>query len=212
MMLNDKVRDQVKKKFETLKNPVKLIIFTQEFECDYCHDARSLAEELAELSDKVKVEVYDFQQDPEKTQAYRIDKIPAIVVEGEKDYGVRYFGVPGGYEFSSLLESVRLVSEGKADISEDTKKFLDSLTGDLHFQVFVTPTCPYCPRAVVLAHNLAVASDKVRADMVEVSEFMQLAVKYQVQGVPRTVINETIVLEGAVPEQMLVDRLKKELN
>jgi len=212
MMLNDKVRDQVKKKFETLKNPVKLIIFTQEFECDYCHDARSLAEELAELSDKVRVEVYDFQQDPEKTQAYRIDKIPAIVVEGEKDYGVRYFGVPGGYEFSSLLESVRLVSEGKADISEDTKKFLDSLTGDLHFQVFVTPTCPYCPRAVVLAHNLAVASDKVRADMVEVSEFMQLAVKYQVQGVPRTVINETIVLEGAVPEQMLVDRLKKELN
>lgn len=211
MMLNDKVRDQVRKKFESLQNPVKLIVFTQEFECNYCHDARTIAEELAELSDKVITEVYDFQKDAEKTQAYRIDKIPAIVVEGERDYGVRFFGVPGGYEFSSLLESVRLVSEGKSDLSENTMQFLDSLTRDLHFQVFVTPTCPYCPRAVVLAHNLAVASDKVRADMVEVSEFMELAVKYQVQGVPRTVVNETIVMEGAVPEQMLVDRLKNEL-
>jgi glutaredoxin-like protein len=212
MMLNDKVRDQVRKKFESLQNPVKLIVFTQEFECNYCHDARTIAEELAELSDKVSTEVYDFQQDAEKVKAYRIDKIPAIAVEGERDYGVRFFGVPGGYEFSSLLESVRLVSEGKSDLSEDTMKFLGSLTRDLHFQVFVTPTCPYCPRAVVLAHNLAVASDKVRADMVEVSEFMELAVKYQVQGVPRTVVNETIAMEGAVPEQMLVDRLKNELN
>ncbi len=212
MMLNEKVKDQVKKKFETLQNPVKLIVFTQELECSYCHDARSIAEELAELSDQVRVEVYDFQQDPEKVKDYRIDKIPAIAVEGARDYGVRYFGVPGGYEFSSFLESIRLVSEGKSDISEDTKAFLDSLSRDLHFQVFVTPTCPYCPRAVVLAHNLAVASEKVRADMVEVSEFMELAVKYQVQGVPRTVVNETIILEGAVPEQMLIDRLKNELN
>jgi predicted DsbA family dithiol-disulfide isomerase len=60
---------------------------------------------------------------------------------------------------------------------------------------------------VVLAHKLAMASDLVTADMVEATEFPHLAVKYQVQGVPRTVINETIHIEGAVPEKALVSRL-----
>jgi len=212
MVLNDKVKEQVKEKLASLENKVKLIVFTQELECDYCHDTRTLAEELAGLSKMVELEVYDFQKNPAEVEQYGIDKIPAIVVEGARDYGVRFFGVPGGYEFSSLLESIRLVSTGRADIADDTRSFLDSLDEELHLQVFVTPTCPYCPRAVVLAHNMAVASDKVRADMVEVSEFMQLAVKYQVQGVPRTVINETIIIEGAAPEQMLIEKIKSKLQ
>ena len=212
MVLNDKVREQVKQKFGSLRNDVKLIVFTQEIECDYCSDTRSMAEELARLSDRIQVEVYDFQKDSGQVKKYGIDKIPAMVIEGKKDYGIRFYGVPGGYEFSSLLESVLLVSAGEADISDDTMDYLGSLSQELHFQVFVTPTCPYCPRAVILAHNLAVASDKVRSDMVEVSEFMPLAMKYQVQGVPRTVINETIIVEGALPEQMLIEKLRSELK
>jgi len=212
MVLNDKVREQVKQKFGSLRNDVKLIVFTQEIECDYCSDTRSMAEELARLSDRIQVEVYDFQKDSGQVKKYGIDKIPAMVIEGKKDYGIRFYGVPGGYEFSSLLESVLLVSAGEADISDDTMDFLGSLSQELHFQVFVTPTCPYCPRAVILAHNLAVASDKVRSDMVEVSEFMPLAMKYHVQGVPRTVINETIIVEGALPEQMLIEKLRSELK
>jgi glutaredoxin len=79
----------------------------------------------------------------------------------------------------------------------------------VHFQVFVTPTCPYCPRAVRLAHQLALESDVIRGDMVEAIEFPHLSVKYQVQGVPRTVINETVHIEGAVPEPMLMARLNE---
>lgn len=211
MVLNDRVKSQVKERFENLKGEVTLAVFTQEVECDYCHDTRSLAEALATLSDKVEVQVYDFVKDQNEVQKYKIDKIPAIAVLGEKDYGLRYFGIPGGYEFSSILESIQMVSDGTAVVDDDTRAFLDGLDRELHFQVFVTPTCPYCPRAVVLAHTLAMVSDKVRADMVEVSEFPELAVKYQVQGVPRTVVNETIVQEGAAPEQMLIAKLKEEL-
>jgi predicted DsbA family dithiol-disulfide isomerase len=65
---------------------------------------------------------------------------------------------------------------------------------------------------VVLAHRLAMASDWIRADMVEATEFPHLANKYQVYGVPRTVINETIHIEGAVPEPMLVSRLMTALD
>jgi hypothetical protein len=65
---------------------------------------------------------------------------------------------------------------------------------------------------VVLAHKLAMASDLVSADMVEATEFPHLAMKYHVQGVPRTVINETTHIEGAVPEKALVSRLMGSLG
>jgi glutaredoxin-like protein len=214
MLLNDRVRKQVRKKFENLEGEVNLLVFTQEIECDYCHDTRTLVEELAGLSEKIDLQVYDFVSDQEEVRKYGIDKIPAVAVTGpaQKDHGIRFYGVPGGYEFMSLLEAIEMVSKGSSDLSAETREFLDSLDRDLHFQVFVTPTCPYCPGAVILAHALAMASDRVSADMVEVSEFPQLAVKYQVQGVPRTVINETIVQEGAAPEEMLISKLKRELG
>jgi alkyl hydroperoxide reductase subunit AhpF len=79
-------------------------------------------------------------------------------------------------------------------------------------QVFVTPTCPYCPQAVVLAHKMAAASPLVRADMVEAQEFPHLATKYQVMGVPRTVINETTHVEGAAPESMVLGKLREAVS
>jgi alkyl hydroperoxide reductase subunit AhpF len=79
-------------------------------------------------------------------------------------------------------------------------------------QVFVTPTCPYCPQSVVLAHQMAIASPMVRGDMVEATEFPQLSNKYQVMGVPRTVINETAHLEGAASESMVVDKIQEALG
>jgi len=64
----------------------------------------------------------------------------------------------------------------------------------------------------VLAHRLAIESEWITSDMVEATEFPHLANKYEVYGVPRTVINETIHVEGAVPEPMLVNELMKALN
>ena len=64
----------------------------------------------------------------------------------------------------------------------------------------------------MLAHRLAMESDWIRADMVEATEFPHLANKYQVYGVPRTVINETIQVEGAVPEPMFVEELMKVMD
>lgn len=71
----------------------------------------------------------------------------------------------------------------------------------------MTPTCPYCPRAVLLAHKMAVASDLVTADAIDATEFPELADRYHVHGVPRTVVNDTVRVEGAVPEAMLMAEL-----
>jgi len=211
-LLNEKDRQHLVKHFEALQAPVKLLVFTQAMECEYCHETRQIAEEIANLSPKLSLEVYDFVADQEVAEQYGIDKIPALAIlrggEQPKDYGIRYYGIPAGYEFSSLIEDIFMISTGESGLSSETKARLATLKQPLHLQVFVTPTCPYCPAAVRLAHQLALESELIRADMVEAIEFPHLSLKYQVQGVPRTVINETVHLEGAAPEFMLLEKMK----
>ena len=60
-----------------------------------------------------------------------------------------------------------------------------------------------------LAHKAAIVNNHVKADVVEVSEFMDLARRYAVRGVPKTVINETVEFVGNVPEQMFAEHLKR---
>ena len=208
-LLNEEVREQVKQQLANLATPVRLVMFTQEFECQYCAETRQLVEEVANLSDQLEAEVYDFVADEEVAKEYNVDKIPAVAVIGEQDYGIRFYGIPSGYEFTSLLEAIQAAARGEPDLSEETQAYLSELTEPVHMQVFVTPTCPYCPQAVVLAHQMALASPMVRADMVEAQEFPHLSTKYQVMGVPRTVINESTHIEGAAPEPMVLEKLQE---
>ena len=212
-LIRDEDKETIRKEFaEHLVEPVRLVMFTQEFECQFCAETRQIVEEIAALSDKVTAEIYDFIADKDKAEEYGIDKIPAIAIIGEKDYGIRFYGIPSGYEFTSLFEDIIDVSRGESGLLEPTKKALAQLKEPVHIQVFVTPTCPYCPMAVRLAHRLAMESDLVQADMVEAMEFPHLAVKYQVQGVPRSVINETIHQEGAAPEPLFVMNMMQGLG
>ncbi|MCK5526205.1 MAG: thioredoxin family protein [Candidatus Latescibacteria bacterium] len=206
-LLKEKDREQVRKTFGKLTGNVRLVMFTQEIECPYCRETRELMQEIASLSDKIIAEVYDFVSDKEKVEQYGIDKIPAIVVEGEKDYGIRFYGIPGGYEFTSLMEDILDVSAGRSGLSSATQASLAKLDTSVHIQVFVTLTCPYCPAAVRLAHRLAIERDAVRADMVETAEFPHLAHQYNVFSVPKVVINEETEFEGALPEAEFVAKV-----
>jgi glutaredoxin-like protein len=181
-------------------------------ECQFCEQTHELLSEVAELSDKLTLEVYDFVNDKEKVLQYGVDKIPATIVEGEKDYGIRFFGVPSGYEFSTLLSSIQEVSSKESGLSERTKGLLENIHTPMHIQVFITPTCPYCPGAVSLAHKLALECDAITGDMVEAMEFPHLAQKYGVMGVPKIIVNDDIEFEGALPEEMFVDQLMMALK
>jgi glutaredoxin-like protein len=214
-LLNEKDRQHLINEFADLQHPVKIVVFTQEFECQYCRETRQIAEELADLSDMISLDVYDFEADNEIAEKYNVDKIPATILilggDTPKDYGIRYYGIPSGYEFSSLVEDVLMIGSGESGLSSDTQQWLADLDQPLHLQVFVTPTCPYCPRAVLLAHQMALASDLITADMVEATEFPHLSMKYQVMGVPRTVINETVYQEGAAPEALILAKMQEAL-
>jgi glutaredoxin-like protein len=147
-LLNETIQTQVRQLLEKMESPVKLVVFTQgeggALECDMCADTRQLITEIAELSPQLSVTVYDFVADAALAEKYKIDKIPAIAIlpddSAAKDYGVRLFGIPAGYEFSSLIEDILLVSRGKAELSPQTLQQLSRLDKPVHIQVYVTPT------------------------------------------------------------------------
>jgi glutaredoxin-like protein len=202
--LKDKDRAALEKEFKELTQPVKLVLFVEEQGCEYCGPTKLLLEEVAALSDKLSVETFNLTADKDKAAEFQVDKAPAIALVNGKDYGIRYYGIPSGYEFSSLIEDIVDVSKGESGLSAETKTALAGLDQPMHIQVFVTPTCPYCTRAVRTAHKMALESSFVRADMIEATEFPDLAEKYQVMAVPRVVINDTTYFEGALPESQFL--------
>lgn len=208
-LLRERERELVRQELSGLVNPVRLVYFTQELECEYCRETRQLLEEVAALSDQISLEVYNFMLDRQRADSYGIDKIPATVVMGESDYGIRFYGIPSGYEFASLLEAIRLVSTGNTHLPEDIVERVRGIQKPVNLQVFVTPTCPYCPRAVVSAFRFAYLNPNIQVSMVEAIEFPHLASRYQVYGVPKTVINDREHIEGAVPESYLLEAIER---
>ena len=169
-----------------------------------------ILEELTGLDSRIALRRYSFSQDGEAVKQFGIDRAPAIVVAREdRDFGIRFYGMPAGYEFSSLVEDVIDVSRGEIDLPRDVAEELQGLDSPVHIQVFVTPTCPYCPRAVRTAHKFAMASDRVTADMVMATDFNDLSAKYGITAVPHTVVNGTTNFIGALPERQFLNEVLK---
>ncbi|GAB4533469.1 MAG: thioredoxin family protein [Anaerolineales bacterium] len=216
-LLDDNITSQVRDAFASLEQPVKVLFFGNQQDCQYCDDTLQLLQEVTAISEKLTLETYDLQTDAETAAQYHVDKAPGIVIAADEnsetlDYGIRYAGIPSGHEFSSLITDLIRVSRRDSGLSEATRTYLRDLKEPVNMMVFVTPTCPYCPRAVVLAHQMAMESPMVQAEMVEAMEFPDLSNQFGVSGVPQTTINfgkGTVV--GAVPEGHLLQELQNAL-
>lgn len=217
-LLTADIEKQLREVFADLQKPVSVLLFTDRKECDYCDQTRQLLEEVSALDDRIELRVLDKVFDAELAQQYGIDKAPALVLLAKdgaewRDYGIRFYGIPAGHEFSSLVHDLLLVSKGDSKLHPKTRAFLAALKKPVHLQVFITPTCPYCPSAVILAHRMAMENPLITADMVEAMEFPELSQRYGVSGVPHTIINDGAgELVGANPEEALVAEIELALK
>jgi glutaredoxin-like protein len=139
-MIRDEDAIEIRQVLQKMQQPVRLVHFTQELNLQYGREARQLLDELAALSDQLSVEVYNFLLDKEKAAEYGVDKVPATIVRDGKDHGIRFYGLPAGYEFSNLLDAILSVSRAESGLGEESKEKLASLTQPVHLEVFVTPT------------------------------------------------------------------------
>ncbi|HEV8396404.1 MAG TPA: thioredoxin family protein [Vicinamibacterales bacterium] len=206
-LLSDRDRQTVQTHLGGLTHDVTLLFFTQTIGApETVLIARQVVDEVAGLSDRISVEEVNLVLDKEKSDQFGIDRIPAIVLLRDgADTRMRFLGAPAGYEFSSLVESILLAGTDDSGLTEESKRLIaEKATEPLDIKVFVTPTCPHCPRAVTLAHRMAVESPNISATCVEASEFHDLSRKYRVTGVPKTVSSSGAEVLGALPEDQFV--------
>ena len=139
-LISDDDALEIRERLKGMVHPVKLVHFTQELNLEYGREANQLLAELLALSDKLSLEVYNFLLDQDKVSEYAVDKVPATAVRNAKDYGIRFYGLPAGYEFATLLDAILSVSQGDSGLKAENKDKLAKVSQPVHLQVFVTPT------------------------------------------------------------------------
>jgi alkyl hydroperoxide reductase subunit AhpF len=140
-LITDEVAGQLKEEFARLVHPVRLAVFSQALADPESEQVKRLVEELANVDSRITAESYNFVLDKEKVESLGIRRSPAIAVMGaEKDYGIRMYGLPSGYEFGTLVEAILDVSSGDSGLSDPTRAALKEIANPVHVQVFSTPT------------------------------------------------------------------------
>ncbi|MCE7748846.1 MAG: glutaredoxin [Candidatus Heimdallarchaeota archaeon] len=208
--VDDNIKRQVKEIFQHMENQVTAKLFVDKEKCLTCAQTKEIMEMLAELAPEnmIKVELFNKEENPPEIQKYNIERFPTIILHGKEERNVVFTGIPSGYEFGSLVEDILDISAGKITLKKENLEKIQKIDKPMKIQVFVTPTCPYCPAAVRLAHKAAMANPNIYGEMVEATEFPLLSQKYFVMGVPKTVINQgDVQFEGSFPEDNFVEKL-----
>ena len=139
-ILKEKDQKKVKDIFKGIDNDVRIVMFTQEMECTHCEMTRTMLEEVSGLSDKISLEVHDFVAEKDLAKKYGVDKIPATVLVGDKDYGIRFYGVPAGYEFTVLIDEIRDIGKRDTGLSQKVLAEVAKVDKPVHLQVLISPT------------------------------------------------------------------------
>lgn len=205
-LLSDADRRTVSARLAVITHPVTLLFFSQTIGApDSALVAKQVLDEVASLNELVTVRELSLLIERDEAAAFGIDHIPSVaLLRGETDTRMRFVGAPSGYEFMSLIDAVILAGTDDSGLSDASRALVAAVQAPIDIKVFVTPTCPHCPRAVTLAHRMAVESPHITATCVEASEFIDLARQYRVTGVPKTVANGSIEILGALPEDAFI--------
>jgi glutaredoxin-like protein len=213
------LRDQeyLRERFKAeLTSRVRIDFFTQKpstiyvpgrQDCMYCKEAQLLMEELASLSARISLTVHDIEDGQALAKTLGVDKVPGIVIRGQTNRPMRFFGMPSGTAFPGFVDTLIDAATGKVDLSPATIRQLRKLKDDVRLQVLMTTGCQYSPALVRLATKLALQTNRIKLDVIEVAEFPSVIQRYNVRLVPTTVIEDKVALPGTMDEAMLVETL-----
>lgn len=199
-----------------LRNRVRMDLFAQRPspiiipgrpECPYCEDVRTLARELEDMSPRIQLTEHEYGESAAEAWALGVDKIPALVLRGPANRPIRYFGMPTGSEFPMFVETVIETSTGATGLDAAALRHLKKLREEVRLEVFVTPSCLHSPAVARAAFRFALQHVKVKASVIEATEFPDLVQKYRLEATPTIVINERLVLPGAIDEATMADYL-----
>ncbi len=218
MFLDEKIQGQVREMLAPIQNPVELVVFTTSGielpgqEVGLQDETLGLLKEVVALNPNLSLEQRSLHSDPE-AKSLGLSYAPTILLreKGSQRTNIRFLGLPAGYEFSTLIETLLMLGTGESKLGEKSQIDLQKLASPVRMQAFVTPTCPYCPQAVLATYKMAYHNPNVVAEGVEASEFPQLSRRYNISGVPDTIISGTTQQRvlGGQPDRVFVEAALK---
>jgi glutaredoxin-like protein len=189
----------------SVNSAVKLVFFEQSIGCDACTPTRQLIQQIADLNPYIAIDTLNLVLENDRSAQYGIDRVPAIVVCSPGRDRIRFYGAPGGHELMSLLQAIRMTAAGESGLSDASRVKLAEVTRPVTLQIFFTPTCTFCPPMVHLANQFAIESAQITATAIDATSYPDLVRRYNVNGVPKTVVNDAVEMVGAISEAQLVD-------
>jgi glutaredoxin-like protein len=206
-IFDENTKNQLKELLKSMDNEVELLVVFENQEKENSKLIDSILTELSEISEKIKY-IKETSKNEKLIEKEKIQMFPCINIKGQNKGKIKYYGVPGGHEFSSFIETILMASKNTNHISKENQEKVSNIKKELNIDVFVTPTCPNCPASVILANSFAMLSDKVNASTIEAQEFIELSKKNNISGVPHTIVNnKEIEWVGAYPEDGVFNKL-----
>jgi glutaredoxin-like protein len=196
MFLDEKTQAQVREMLAPIQTPVEVVLFITAGlelpgqEVGLQRETLGLLREVVALNPNLSLEQRSLHADPE-AQALGLSHAPTILLreKGSQRHNIRFLGLPAGYEFSTLIEALLMLGTGETKLGEKSQADLQKVASPVRMQAFVTPTCPYCPQAVLATYRLAYHNPHIIAEGVDASEFPTLSRRYNISGVPDTIIS-----------------------
>lgn len=210
--LDQNMKKQLEQKLSKLENKITIILFLSENDQKSGEVVEGFLKEVQKFSDRIMIEKTIIEKDLEKAKEYGIYAAPGFTIHGKEKRYLSYYGIPIGQEFNSFVLDILDLSKGKPDVSNELIEKIENITQELRIQVFVSSTCPYCPQAAKVAHDMAIISPKIKADVIDSTQFRELAQRYRISSVPTTIINNKLVLEGALGLDVLMLKIEQMLS
>jgi glutaredoxin-like protein len=218
------LRDQevIRARFEQeLSSRVRIDFFTQHQsrliipgrqDCIHCEDVRTILEEIAHLSPRVSLTVHEFSEETKIAAELGIDKVPGIVIRGQSNRPVRFYGIPSGTQFPGFIDTVIDSTRSAVDLRPETGRQLKKLKDDVLLQVFVTPVCRNSPQTARTALRLGLFSSRINAEVIEATEYPSQIQRHGLRGTPATVVGERLLITGALDEAEMVKAIFKAIE
>lgn len=196
---------KIKDMFKQMRDPVKLVVFTDKEEmCPACNETLAILESIMQYTDKIILQEISLISEKEEAAKHGVTRAPTIIFE---DFGIKYTGAPIGLETAPFIQTILMASTGETPHGPLVSKKLEKIKQEGSLIVIVTPTCPYCAQAVLLENSLAIMSSKVNVEIVESYENPDIARKFQVTGVPVTIVNSKEKITGIPNIAILINKL-----
>jgi glutaredoxin-like protein len=210
-LLPDEIKKQLSETFESLGSNVKIQFFKSKDKCNLCEETEALLKEVTELTDKVSLNILDFDEDKELADKYGIDKVPGFTLLKEDDSltGIKFYGPPAGYEINSFIFGLLETSGKEQEVPKELEEKIKAIDKKVNIKVFVGLSCPHCPGAVIAANKLALLNPNIDSEMIEASLFDDLSNEFGISSVPRIFFNDKNDLLGAQPLEEFINAIEE---